>query len=685
MPESVAIKSMNSWIRSRGIGTPKVAYQSCGFTLNYGGPSAKSARPTTRFRKASLEMRSILVLPLLLGMFNCSAANLAAVQASGTLPYNVIFITPDQLRADFMHTYGFPLPDTPNINRLAQRGTLFLHAYSAGAWTTPSFGSIFTGLFPTVHGMTLPPYEGCGPYITHPMITNRLPTIPTAVNLSRHKPLLSEILESAGMTTAVDDANCWSIFDQVGRGWDYFKFFPGYQLPNPDHPDIFSTFYLTAPKTTAWAQRWLSQHKDQRFFLWVHFMEPHSPYNAPRSYDKFNTPDDFPNLYEDNRADSEKLQSLAKIGNVHAIQRLKELYAAKILYMDHYVGELIDTIDALGLEKNTFIVFLSDHGQLLYSHPKDFNTDDHRSLYDADLHVPLIFVGPGIPSGRRVKAIVGQYDLVPTILDLEGLPPLHRVDGKSLKPVLVGQAAQVHHYVYSEETALTPQYSIRDDRYKLIETLRTGRVQCFDTAVDPGETKSICRAMPQRAAELKAALDKHIQRMIREAKSYPDWKNNIALAVVEQRDSKSLRILAPRDITVGPGPAAAFQLRPQGWYLANSSPGCSSPCYWVPPPPPLSTVVWRFDTPMIGEYEIFVRYGNLGRQQATDANYIVRFKGGTLSFPVDQSHDPNHWVLLGRFHDPISVRLTNRANGPVVAGAVRFRRLPENAVTPRKQ
>ena len=92
-----------------------------------------------------------------------------------------------------------------------------------------------------------------------------------------------------------------------------------------------------------------------------------------------------------------------------------------------------------------------------------------------------------------------------------------------------------------------------------------------------------------------------------------------------------------------------------------------------------ATVVWRFDTPMTGEYDVFIRYGDLGRLQAKKAVYTVRFKGGTLSLPIDQNRNQNQWMLLGRFRDPISVELTNLADGPVVAGAVRFHRIETGA------
>ncbi len=597
-------------------------------------------------------------------------------------PYNIILVTPDQMRADYMHTYGYPYPDTPNIDRLAQEGTVFTRAYTAAPWTTPSFGTILTGLFPTVHGMTLPPYESCGPSITEPLTNGSIPTVPSFLLLSPNKPIIPELLKPHGVVTAVDDANCWSIWDVVHRGWDYFKFFPGYQLPVPGHPGR-SSFYLTAPKTTAWAEQWLKAHHDQRFFFWVHYMEPHAPYNEPAAYDRFKSPDDFPNLNDSSGKDGTELSSLAKLQNHHAIRRLQELYAGKILYVDHYIGELINTVRALGLEKNTIIILVSDHGQLLYSHPKDFNTDDHRSLYDADLHVPLIFWGPGIPAGKRLDVLASHYDILPTILAFENLPPAAHTDGVSLKGIIEGTTTKPpHHYLYGEESVLTPQYSIRNARYKVIETMRTGKIQCFDDATDPRELHNICSQIPVEASKLKAALDLHIQSLIRQAKSYPDWRNNIGLAVLEQRDSKSLDALAPRQLTISPLSGVHYQLTGRAWSRVEGSKNLRTISYWAPPGPADAHVIWWSDTPLTGVYEISVRYGSAGLaagEQATNANYVVRFKGGSLSFPIDQNQHQGEWIPLGKFHDPVLVELTNRADGAVVAGSVRFVRLQPKA------
>lgn len=614
-----------------------------------------------------------------LGMLALVALASAAWSWGATKPpYNVILITPDQLRADFMHTYGYPYPDTPNIDKFASEGTLFTRMHAAAPWTTPSFGTILTGLFPTVHGMTLPPYQSCGPSITEPLTNGSIPSVPSFLLLSAYKPIIPEFLKKYGMTTAVDDANCWSIWDVVHRGWDYFKFFPGYQLPVPGHPGR-SRFYLTAPKTTAWAQQWLNAHHEQRFFLWVHYMEPHAPFNAPSSYDRFRTPDDFPDLNDTDEPGATKLERLAKLQNIRAIRRLKELYAAKIMYLDHYVGELLGTIHSLGLDNDTIVILVSDHGELLYSHPKDFNTGDHRSLYNADLHVPLIFRGPGIPAGKRINVLASHYDILPTILDFEHLPPPARTDGVSLKGIIQGTSSKPpHQYLYAEESVLTPQYSIRDNRYKLIESMLTGKIQCFDEATDWRELHSICGQIPRQASQLKAALDRHIQTLIRQAKSYPDWQNNIGLAVLEQRDSRSLQTLAPREFTITPSSGVHYQLTGRAWSVVNGARSFHNFAYWAPPGTADAYVIWRSDTPFIGEYDISVWYGGTGQtgiKQANDADYVVRFKGGSLAFPVNQNQNQGQWISLGHFYDPLWVKLSNRADGAVVADSVRFQRL----------
>ena len=120
----------------------------------------------------------------------------------------------------------------------------------------------------------------------------------------------------------------------------------------------------------------------QPFFFFVLFLEPHSPYNPPPEDDIFKT-NAYPN--ETNTGYNLKrghLFRLAMLGDQKAVERLYELYDGKIHFVDRYVGELMDQVRKMGLIENTLIVLTSDHGEMLYSHPNDFLTFDHRSLYD---------------------------------------------------------------------------------------------------------------------------------------------------------------------------------------------------------------------------------------------------------------------------------------------------------------
>ena len=265
----------------------------------------------------------------------------------------------------------------------------------------------------------------------------------------------------------------------------------------------------------------------------------------------------------------------------------------------------------------------------------------------------------------------------------------------SFKQVVLGNTqGQVRDYLYGEQLDLLPAFAVRDERYKLIEDLRDGNIKCFDNLTDPGEKDNICSEIPEKTDALKRALDLHTQTVIREAMSYSDWENNLALAIITQRDSKGLVELAPREAVVGPGSGnSEFQLNKRGLWSALNNENCAEGvpavasvrreagiCYWAPPGRGEASAIWRTEMPLTGEYEIYVRYGGAPQatpRVATNANLTVRFKGGSLGFSIDQNQNQGRWNLLGRFDHPISVTLTNAADGPVVAGAVRFLRIEE--------
>jgi hypothetical protein len=255
------------------------------------------------------------------------------------------------------------------------------------------------------------------------------------------------------------------------------------------------------------------------------------------------------------------------------------------------------------------------------------------------------------------------------------------VDGVSFKPVAIGNSvAKIRDYLFGEQLDLLPGFSVRDERYKLIESLQDGSIKCFDYLTDPDEKHSDCTADPATTARLKAALDLHTQSDLREARSYTDCEDNLALAVIEQRDSKGLELLAPRDAIVRPlAGNSEFQLNGRGLWSAWWGSKCDGGlCYWASAGHPEAVVTWRTEMPLTGEYDIYFKYGapaEATQRWATNASLTVRFRAGSVAFPVDQNQNQGRWNLLGRFDHPISVSLANLADGPIVAGTVRFLRI----------
>ncbi len=351
-------------------------------------------------------------------------------------PLNVILISLDQLRADQLHSYGNPRLTSPNLDRLAGEGVRFSHFYSVAPWTAPSYSTLMTSEFPSLHGVTLMWRPG-----------DRL--------LDPDTPVLAEIFKQHGYHTAAFVNNGVAGKALTGRGFDEYD----QGQPNGQVKDITQRggeAYNLAPETTEKLLPWLDQHRDAPFFLFVLFLEPHSPYNPPPEDDIFKT-DAYPN--ESNTGYDLKgghLFRLAMMGDQKAVQRLYDLYDGKVHFVDRYVGKLMDHLKQTGLDQNTLVVLTSDHGEMLYSHPDDFLTFDHRSLYDPVMHVPLIMSGPGLPKGKVIDAIASNLDTAPTILNLTGIAPPADAEGHTLVPLINGKVKSANKYVFGEEDVMAP-------------------------------------------------------------------------------------------------------------------------------------------------------------------------------------------------------------------------------------
>jgi arylsulfatase A-like enzyme len=484
---------------------------------------------------------------------------------------------------------------------------------------------------------------------------------PGAPMLDPSVPLLAEQFKAAGYRTVGFCNNGLAGERFIGRGFD--EYYERRQVAHTITERIMDEHELEsgrAPGTNQKIYAWLEQPRREPFFMFVLYYEPHSPYDPTPEHDIFKT-DAYPDAtfigYDPQKG---HLLRKAAIGDGAAVERLNGLYDGLIHYVDFHYGQLLTRLGELGLDGSTLVVLFSDHGELIFEYP-DVLTFDHVSLYDANIHVPLIIKGKAIPKGRVVDAMVSHIDIAPTLLELAGLEPLAGAQGTSLVPLISGEADSAHKYVFSEQDILTPLRSVRDTRHKLIWDLQSGKKQLFDTLADPGERNDVATVEPEVADRLSAVLERWIvDNQLPEDEREALWRKTIDAGSDEVVD----------DVTT----SAKLQLSGTGWRVADHPDCFRNGCYWTQPSVSGSNAaVWRPENPLVGPHNVYVWYGRIPDvRAATNAQYTVKTRTGSQAFVVDQNEGTGRWNLLGEFAGPVSVALTNAADGPIVVDAVKF-------------
>lgn len=288
---------------------------------------------------------------------------------------NVLFITIDTLRADHLSSWGYHLETSPNIDRIASEGVRYENAYTVTSRTAPSHYSMFTSRYPQEHGAKLNGF---------------------AVPSDTKFLFLPQILQHHNYSNAAF-VSAWPLTEKLTKIGDYFDVYDedlgrSYQMIN-------SMRY--AEDVTPRALDWIEQNKDSPFFAWVHYFDPHSPYDFREEFEvtkKTGEPDRTKERGQDIVPDDLKA------------------YNSEILYTDHWVGKLVNAVDEMGLKENTIIVIVADHGESIGE--RGYQGHSH-CLYENVVHIPMIFRMPGtIQAGKVVQSKVSTLDLLPTLMDL---------------------------------------------------------------------------------------------------------------------------------------------------------------------------------------------------------------------------------------------------------------------------
>jgi arylsulfatase A-like enzyme len=393
--------------------------------------------------------------------------------------HDLLFVSLDTVRRDHLPTYGYGRATAPRIDALAQRSGVFENAFAQHVNTHPSHASMFTGLYPHVHGS---------------MINGQI--------LRREPWTLAQILRETGFRTAAFVSGATMLASTgLDRGF-------------VDYDDAITGLRRPGRETALRAVKWLrALPDDERFFLVVHLFDAHGPYRPPASHtDRFRAPDPGPVL--DHIPHYQRLSDPEGRPRVH-LNGYVDRYDATIRYQDDQVGLLLDAVD---LDRSVVVV-LSDHGETLGEryHPLDHGA----RVFDEQIRIPLIVHAPGLEP-RRVQELVQTVDLLPTLLELLQVPaPLDlEVHGRSLVPLLREQRVEPLS-VFSSAVTLPKRYdrsyrlkpgrqlhALRTERWKLIvyPGVEEDYVELYDLERDPGETRNRADTEPQIRDELHAQL-----------------------------------------------------------------------------------------------------------------------------------------------------------------------------------
>lgn len=348
---------------------------------------------------------------------------------------NIILIVVDALRPDHLSINGYNRNTSPNIDKFAKEGTIFLNAYASLPNSDPSVTSILTGMYPHSHGVRM-------------LFNNKLkPSIST----------LPGILKSHGYKTAY--MKCGSTYKfGLESGFDEYDLL-GWKIKNKIKRGVYKILhqqnYLDVTQQyTDLAIKWIKKNASKNFFLFIHYINLHWPYKSPKPFDHMFDADYkgkhlFNTLVEENKISRGEmifgLKKLPKEEVEHAIAH----YDGGLKYIDFNIGKLLNFLKDKDLDDKTLIVITSDHGESFGEHEYYFQHGSH--LYEDGIKVPIIFNNPAIiPKGKKIKDMVQNLDIMPTALNLLNIPLIDNLDGVNMLPLIEGKKDKARDFVFAE-------------------------------------------------------------------------------------------------------------------------------------------------------------------------------------------------------------------------------------------
>ena len=418
-------------------------------------------------------------------------ADVVAMKTPGSgAPKAVCLITVDTLRPDMLGG-GENAAVTPAIWALMEDSVVFENARSAAPWTKPAMASILSGLSPAVHG------------VTH-----------RRTRMADEVEMLAERMKALGYNTMGLGLNAHlEPLYNFRQGFDRYAFparddwgwSAGAQVLAWLDPDTYPALFPTTRAIADVATEWIREAADEPFFLWMHVLDPHWPYEPPEEWMQGEPHPRFGRSWGDPETVTNVQAGNTKLGPEDR-EFVRELYRGEIRYADAEVGRVIDTLKELGLYEESLVVFASDHGEEFWEH----GTFEHgHTLYDEVLRVPLAFKLPGAEHAGAVETPVSTVSVLPTMVELLGgeYEP-SELSGRSLQGLWRGDGAEERPTFSTGTYYFDEKQSVVHEGWKLIRKLELDQYELYDLTADPEELDSryYLKEAAGRRNELKALL-----------------------------------------------------------------------------------------------------------------------------------------------------------------------------------
>jgi arylsulfatase A-like enzyme/Tfp pilus assembly protein PilF len=412
-------------------------------------------------RAIALASGLILIVAVLIAVLVALPKRQNFARLRGGKDFNVILITLDTCRADRLGCYGFPRIKSPTIDGFAARGVKFDDCIAQTPLTLPSHTSILTGTLPFYHGV-----RDNGGFIVPPELKT-----------------MAEVFKDKGYSTAAF-VGAYVLDSKWGlaQGFDYY--FDRFDLSKFEKISL-DKVQRPANEVIDEALKWLEANKAKKFFAWIHLYDPHTPYDPPEPFKS-----DY----------------------------AKNPYVGEIAFADSELARLWRWLEEGDRVKNSFLIFAGDHGESLGEHRE---ATHGFFVYQEAIHVPLIFVTP-FPRFQGISSseVVSLIDIMPTVLDMAGLPRPPEVQGEDLLPSFFRPGREIGGYAYSE--TYYPRFhfgwselrSLQDKKHKLIIAPDN---ELYDLEADADEAQNLASAETKTLAGLQETANRFIEKFGRNA------------------------------------------------------------------------------------------------------------------------------------------------------------------------